>query len=371
VKFKQQSCEKKRFCNNAKRHDREKKMAARKMSAILGLTASVAFVFGASLASAQTLPDLSGKSFVFGGFGGDLQKNQDAAWIQPFVAGTKVKIDQTDSPDLATLKTQQEASNVGLDVIEIESSTVDAGCGTVFEKVQIDRSQINPALDSNACGVPVVKFSFVLAYNAKKFAEAPKSVADFFDVKKFPGIRAIRGGSNVGIVETALLADGVEAAKIYPIDLDKAVAKIETIKDSIEIKDSFAVIQDGLANGEFDMALVPNGRAFNASKANPDIKVVFGGAVTLYDNLVIPTGAKNAEAATAFLQYVALNSTQVALTERFPYGMGTIGEAPKLDDQSKAFFPDSFSDQLLMQDAKWWGENDAAVTDRLTTLFAQ
>ena len=343
-------------------------MRLRKTITILGLTTALALSLGVAGASAQ---DLAGKTFVFGGFGGDLQKNQDIAWLQPFAATTGVKIDQTDSPDMATLKTQQEAGNVLLDVIQIESSTVDANCGTVFMEVAIDRSQLNPALDTNKCGVPVVKFSFVLAYNAAKFPEPPTSVADFFDTEKFPGIRAIRGGSNVGIIESALQAEGVAPSDMYPIDLDKAVARIETIKDSIEVKESFAVIQDGLANGEFDMALVPNGRAFNASKTNPDIKVVFVGAVTLYDNLAIPTGAKNAEAATAFLQYVAQHDTQVALTELFPYGMGTLGDAPKLDDQARGFFPDSHADQLLMQDAGWWGANDAAVGDRLTALFAQ
>jgi putative spermidine/putrescine transport system substrate-binding protein len=157
---------------------------------------------------------------------------------------------------------------------------------------------------------------------------------------------------------------------MYPVDLNRAIAKIATIKDSIEVKDSFAVIQDGLANGEFDMALLPNGRAFNASKANPNIKAVFAGAVTTYDDLVIPTGAKNTEAATAFLQYTALNKTQAALSEKFPYGMGTVGEAPKIDDKARAFFPDSYADQLLLQDSAWWGKNDAGVNDRMTALFA-
>lgn len=337
----------------------------------LSLLASVTILgLAASPAGAQISADLKGKSFVFAGFGGDLQKNQDAAWLQPFAAATGVKIDQTDSPDLASLKTQQEAKNVGVDVVEIESSTVGSGCGTIFQEVQIDRSQLNKALDTNKCGVPVVKFSFVLAYNAKKFAAAPSSVADFFNVEKFPGVRAASRSSNSGLIEAALQADGIAAEKIYPIDLDRAIKKIESVKDSIEIKDTFAVIQDGLANGEFDMVLVPNGRAFNASKANPDIKVVFNGAVTLYDNLAIPTGAKNVEAATAFLQYTALNSTQVALTERFPYGMGTVGDAPKLDDQAKAFFPDSYADQLLVQDISWWGANEAVVNDRLIKVFA-
>ncbi len=326
----------------------------------------------ATIASAQSLPDLHGKSFSYAGWGGDTQKYQDEVWLKPFAETTGVKIDQTDTPTVAALKTQQEANNVGIDVMQIDSSIVDAGCGTIFQEAKIDRSQLDPALDKNKCGVPVVKFSYVLAYNAKKFETAPTSVADFFDVEKFPGVRAARGGiSNVGLIEGALLADGVEPSKMYPIDLDRAVKKLELIKDSIEVKDSFAILQDGLANGEFDMALIPNGRAFNATKVNPDIKVVFNGAVTIYDNLVIPTGAKNVEAATAFLQYAARNSTQVALTEKFPYGMGTIGDAPKLDEQAKAFFPDTYADQLLIQDNGWWSKNDQAVNDRLISLFAQ
>lgn len=326
----------------------------------------------ATIASAQSLPDLHGKSFSYAGWGGDTQKYQDEVWLKPFAETTGVKIDQTDTPTVAALKTQQEANNVGIDVMQIDSSIVDAGCGTIFQEAKIERSQLDPALDKNRCGVPVVKFSYVLAYNAKKFETAPTSVADFFDVEKFPGVRAARGGiSNVGLIEGALLADGVEPSKMYPIDLDRAVKKLELIKDSIEVKDSFAILQDGLANGEFDMALIPNGRAFNATKVNPDIKVVFNGAVTIYDNLVIPTGAKNVEAATAFLQYAARNSTQVALTEKFPYGMGTIGDAPKLDEQAKAFFPNTYADQLLIQDNGWWSKNDQAVNDRLISLFAQ
>ncbi len=343
----------------------KRKLAA---GAAIGLGA---LVLG-TIASAQSLSDLHGKSLSYAGWGGDTQKYQDEVWLKPFAETTGVKIDQTDTPTVAALKTQQEANNVGIDVMQIDSSIVDAGCGTVFQEAKIDRSQLDPALDKNKCGVPVVKFSYVLAYNAKKFETAPTSVADFFDVEKFPGVRAARGGiSNVGLIEGALLADGVEPSKIYPIDLERAMKKLERIKDSIEVKDSFAILQDGLANGEFDMALIPNGRAFNATKVNPDIKVVFNGAVTIYDNLVIPTGAKNVEAATAFLQYAARNSTQVALTEKFPYGMGTIGDAPKLDEQAKAIFPDTYADQLLIQDNGWWSKNDQAVNDRLIALFAQ
>ena len=208
------------------------------------------------------------------------------------------------------------------DVIEIESNTVDANCGTVFIKAEIDRSQLNPQYDKNRCGVPVVKFSLVLAYNAKKFPNPPTSVADFFDTTKYPGSRAVSNVSNSGILETALLADGVDPSKIYPIDLERALKKIKSARDFITTVGTYALMQDGLANGEYDMALLPNGRAMNAANTNSDIKATFGNAVTLYDDLAIPTGAKNVAAATAFLQYVAMHKTQVALSERFPLRAG-------------------------------------------------
>jgi putative spermidine/putrescine transport system substrate-binding protein len=346
-------------------------MKTSKYGRTVGLTTVAAFVLGGVVAQAQTMPNLKGMSLVFASFGGDLQSNENAAWLQPFSAATGVKIAQTDSPDLAALQTQQQAQNVGVDVVETDASTVDANCGTVFMKVDINRSQLNPTYDTNKCGVAVVKFSFVLAYNKSKYPTPPTSVADFFDTTKFPGQRAAWSDSNSGLVEAALEADGVPKSKVYPIDLDRAIAKISSIKSSITTLGSFAEIQDGLANGEYDMAILPNGRAMNASITNPDIKAVFNGAVTLYDNLAIPTGAKNQKAAIAFLQYVALDKTQVALAERFPYGMGTIGAAPKLSEQARGFFPDSYTSELLVQDTKWWGANDAAVKDRLTGVFSQ
>lgn len=140
-------------------------------------------------------------------------------------AATGVKVSQTDSPDLARLQLQQQAKNVGIDVLQIESSTVDAGCGTTFVPVQIDRSQLDPALDSNKCGVPVVKFSLVLAYNSKAFAVPPTSVADFFDLQKFPGQRGALNGINSGLAEVALIADGVPRQKLYPVDIDRVMKK--------------------------------------------------------------------------------------------------------------------------------------------------
>ena len=74
-------------------------------------------------------------------------------------------------------------------------------------------------------------FSYVLAFNRSALGgRAPTSWLDFWNVKDFPGKRMLRG-SCIGQLECALLADGVPADKIYPIDLSRALKKIAEIKE--------------------------------------------------------------------------------------------------------------------------------------------
>jgi putative spermidine/putrescine transport system substrate-binding protein len=74
-------------------------------------------------------------------------------------------------------------------------------------------------------------FSYVMAFNRTAFKERqPATWKDFWNVKDFPGKRMLRG-SCIGQLECALMADGVPADKIYPIDLPRALAKIKEIKE--------------------------------------------------------------------------------------------------------------------------------------------
>ncbi|MFM9042603.1 MAG: hypothetical protein ACKOPI_00340, partial [bacterium] len=95
--------------------------------------------------SASGLPDLSGQSLTFAGFGGALQENQTIAWFTPFSEVTGATINQTDNTGLAALKTQIDAGNVQWDVVEDAQFAADSECGTLFEKIpDVDRSQIDP-----------------------------------------------------------------------------------------------------------------------------------------------------------------------------------------------------------------------------------
>ena len=104
-------------------------------------------------------------------------------------------------------------------------------------------------------------FSYVLAYDRRATGgAAPRDWADFWDVKKFPGKRTMRRGMQ-GVLEAALLADGVAREKLYPLDVGRALAKVRQIKDVTVFWESGADSERLLRQGEVVMGNIWSTRA--------------------------------------------------------------------------------------------------------------
>ena len=88
-------------------------------------------------------------------------------------------------------------------------------------------------------------------------------------MQKFPGKRAIYKWVSVGAPEIALLADGVAPEKLYPLDLDRVFAKLDTIKKEIVWWGSGAQSQQLLASGETPIGMFWNGRIYAMQKDGP------------------------------------------------------------------------------------------------------
>ena len=76
-------------------------------------------------------------------------------------------------------------------------------------------------------------YTTVLAYRTDAFKgrRAPASWADFWNVKDIPGRRGLRKHP-FDTIEEALMADGVATDKVYPCDIDRALASLDKIKPS-------------------------------------------------------------------------------------------------------------------------------------------
>ena len=74
-----------------------------------------------------------------------------------------------------------------------------------------------PATTLNDCVVLQIFWSYVPFYEEGTFkGEQPSTIADFFNVKKFPGKRGIHILPNA-LIEMALLSDGVAIKDIYKV----------------------------------------------------------------------------------------------------------------------------------------------------------
>lgn len=123
--------------------------------------------------------------------------------------------------------------------------------------------------------------SFNIGYSEKLLGtKKPSSWADFWDVKQFPGKRAIPGFTG-GIVEAALIADGVSKEKLFPLDFDRAFAKLDELRSHTLIFKDFGEGQQMLQSDSASMALLPNGRVVQLIDQKRPIGVVWNEALLM------------------------------------------------------------------------------------------
>ncbi len=160
-----------------------------------------------------------------------------------------------------------------------------------------------------------------MAYRSDKFATAPQNWADFFDLAKFPGKRGLYDYSTGGVLEIALLADGVAAKDLYPLDVPRALAKLETIKDSIVWWTSGAKSQEMIGAGEVTMAQMWNGRSWSAKHVdNKPVEIQWNQQLLVADYWVVPKGTPNKAAAMQMLGWMSCANNNGAVSKYITYG---------------------------------------------------
>ncbi|SAK69099.1 extracellular solute-binding protein [Caballeronia catudaia] len=232
-----------------------------------------------------------------------------------------------------------------------------------------DYPEIMPeAITPNWLGVDV--YSTVLAYRADKFKDnGPKSWADFWDVKKFPGRRCLRR-SPLDTLEQALLADGVPLDKLYPLDVDRAFKSLDRIKPHINIWwTSGAQAMQAIQSGDVDMISAWNGRAQAARDGGAPVNIVWNQGLYSIEGWGIPKGTPRADAAKQFVRFCADAKRQALLTRTLAYGP-TNKKAFETISKERATLlptaPDNIRDMKLPS-PQWWEQNRQKVTERFNS----
>lgn len=172
-------------------------------------------------------------------------------------------------------------------------------------------------------GVALQVIGVGLVYNTNKYkaGTGPQSWADFWDVKKFPGRRCLPGWSRF-VYEAALMADGVTKDKLYPLDMERALKKIEEIKPHI-VKwwTTSAQPPQLMLDGEADMCMAYTGSMSKIIGDGAPIELVWNQGFIYYDFFSIPKGAPNYDNALKLLSYRLDAKKAAELTSTFPVAL--------------------------------------------------
>lgn len=339
-----------------------------------------ATVFGAlSLISA---PAFAEDALSVMSFGGAYQEAQRKAVFETYTATTGIKVaEQEYGGEIAKIAAMVESGNTTIDVIDVDAPTLLQGCDQgIFEK--IDWLKIGPKEDwiagtTSDCGVGTIVYSTSLAYNAATLKDGPTSLADLFDTTKFPGKRGLWKNPATNL-EFALMADGVAADKVYetlstPEGLDRAFAKLDTIKANIVWWEAGAQAPQLLASGEVSMTTAWNGRIHNANKEGQNFKIMWANQILDTNFWAIPKGAKNIDASIAFIKYAVEPKVLAATTKYIPYGPVRTTAAEFVAPEDAANLPTSPANMTvaLTLDNAFWADNGDEIRKRFTTWLAQ
>lgn len=236
-------------------------------------------------------------------------RTRGRAWQEPYTAkNPHIKFNNTSPPDPSQVKAQVMTQSVQWNLVSAAPLLATQNCGTLYEKLSIpdlDRSQFPPGIVGE-CYIGDFRYSLVFSYSADKWpdpATAPKTLADFFDTKKFPGKRGVVKNVQDGLLEQGLLADGVKPETIYPLDVERALKKWATIKsDTIWAANPGALFQ--LVTSSVDMQFLVQARSQAALDAGANMVPVWDMTVTSLNGLAVPKGSANLPELQKFLSFV-------------------------------------------------------------------
>ncbi len=303
-------------------------------------------------------------------WGGAYQKALREAFFTPFEAATGIKLIDTSAPVVAQVRAQVAAGNAEWDVIEGGSRWYPVLKS--LDLIQpIDPARIGVADLRPECvlsrGIAPTVVSFILGYNKTRAGANPaRNWVDFWNVEKFPGPRSL-GADVTYNLEFALIAAGVAPADLYPIDEDRAFAKLAEIRPHIKVwwKQGDQPVQM-LARGEVVYSSGWAGRFLQAEQDGLPVGTSFDQGSWAPSFFMIMKGAKHTDEAYEFIRFAMQPEPQAKLAQLLPTGISNLKAEALLPPAARGNLlttPDRLSRQWLLK-GEWLAENYDRVNDR-------
>lgn len=311
-------------------------------------------------------------------WGGVYGSAQEAAVFKPFTRATGIGVRLLQhGGDLQPLL--EGGRSPGWAAVDVEHDILTKGCADgKFEKLDIALLLGSGALADflpgtlHPCGVGSVIWSEAIAYDATIFKDAPpRTMADFFDLKKFPGQRGLFAGAE-GNLEIALMADGIPPSDVYdvlrkPGGVDQAFAKLESIRLASVFWSSGDEPEQLLNEGRVVMTTGYAARFLRPRQgARRPAKILWSNQRWRAAYWAIPTGQDDIASAQLFITF-ATDAAQLAdLAARLRYGPARRSGLEAVPENLRTALPTTrahFHDALQI-DSGFWSEFGPAIERR-------
>jgi len=315
-------------------------MGNKKKALVRGIAAAGAIGLAAGLAACSGGGGEGGGQVVVANYGGITLEGFEAAYFDDFTAETGIEVISADA-DVARYVQMSESGESEWDSIDADGfANVDwINRGLVQEmSADVPRASLVPDEYKDYIAGAYTQ-SFVLAYRASALDREPTSWKDFWDVEGLPGNRGWPG-YYIGTAEAALLADGVAADELFPLDFDRAFGKLDEIKSDLTFFESYAAGAQALQAGTVDMILLPNGRVTPLMAEDDDVKIMWDENLFYpFTGFTISQGAPNPEAMNKLMVYMQDPARQAEFAEITGYGPTVDGALELLSPETAAILP--------------------------------
>ena len=344
------------------------------------------------LLAALGAPSPAAESLTVVSWGGSYARACQEAYLKPFAAETGVRVRLEDyNGGLSQVRAQVEAGNVHWDIVDLEYADLVRGCDEGLFEI-LDTASLAQGADGAApeddyypdmiseCGAGMLFYSTVYAYNHERSTgDAPASIQDFFDLKRFPGRRGMRR-SPLANLEFALMADGVAPEDVYalldtPEGVTRAFAKLDTIKEQVVWWEAGAQPPQMLADGEVVMTTAYNGRIFNAQVLEKQpFTIVWHGQVLDTGHVAIVAGSGNLDAARRLVAYASRPASMAAISRYIAYSPSRYSAEALVSSHAETgvamapHMPNAPENTrlALRSDWLWWADNGEDMNERFS-----
>lgn len=317
------------------------------------------------------------KELVLSCWGGAAVAAYADSFGKPFEkdTGIPVVIDSS-GPSLGKIKAMVESGKIAWDICDTSAGSSETlGRAGLLEPIDysvVDKSKTIPEFAMTWC-YGTSAYSYVLAWDGKAVGATPPSTwADVWDLKKYPGKRTFRRSMH-GVLESALLADGVPRDKLYPLDVKRGFAKVKEIKEQVIFWEAGTDSERLLRESEVVMGNIWSTRARSVEEQTKG-RVTWSwqdGQITS-GVFSVPKGNPAGKDAMRFLEAMNAPERQVMFLKLLGSGPANPAASPLVPPELRRVDPtyaDNMAKQIIMSDA-WYGEHYADVYPQFMDLIS-